>query len=192
MKKWLGCSGFVDDQRGVTAVEFALVAPVLFLFIFGIIEFSQIMFTKSVMEGSTNITSRLGKTGYVESGKSREDMLRALLVERTSGILDPEKIEIQTLVYDSFKDIGKAEPFTDSNGNGQWDIGEAFVDVNGDGVWNSDLGKAGLGGAGDIVVYKVAYNWPIQTPVMNEFLGDVHGNLPLRVSVVVRNEPYEH
>lgn len=28
------------------------------------------------------------------------------------------------------------EPFTDTNGNGQWDIGEPFTDVNGNGKWD--------------------------------------------------------
>ena len=50
---------------------------------------------------------------------------------------------METLVYDSFEDIGKPEPLTDDNGNGSWDDGEAFIDVNGNGVWDEDMGEAG-------------------------------------------------
>lgn len=179
------------NEEGATAVEFALIAPVLILLMFGIIEFSFIMFTKATMEGATSVTSRLGKTGYVESGMTRQDMLVQLLTERTYGILDPEQIEVTTLVYERFGDIGRPEPLTrDENGNGRYDGGDQYQDINGNGQWDDDLGLAGLGGAGDIVVYKVHYPWHVKTPVMSTFLVNADGYFPLDVSVVVRNEPY--
>lgn len=181
------------QESGATAIEFAMVVPVLILLMFGIIEFSVIMFTRATMEGATSVSSRLGKTGYREEGISREQMLTNLLVEKTNGVLDPDKIEIVTLVYESFGDIGRPEPLTvDINGNGAYDAadGDAYQDINGNGAWDRDLGEAGLGKAGDIVVYKVHYPWHVMTPVMSNILGDDNGNYPLDVSVVVRNEPY--
>lgn len=185
----------VRDADGVVTLEFALILPVFLLLLFGIIEFSVIMFTKSVMEGATNVTSRLGKTGYTQEGMSRQEMLISILEQRSQGILDPELIEITTLVYDSFSDIGKAEPLiVDVNGNGIYDPadGDIYQDINGNGQWDADIGAAGLGGAGDIVVYRVHYPWSIKTPVMNTLIGDENGVFPLDVSVVVRNEPYTH
>lgn len=182
----------IKEENGATALEFALVAPVFFLLMFGIIEFSLVMFTKSVMEGATSMTSRLGKTGYTEAGISRQQTLIDLMVEKSQGILDPDKIEITTLIYKSFNSIGDAEPYTDSNGNGNWETGEAFNDVNGNGQWDDDMGKAGLGGAGDIVVYKVHYPWQVKTPVINAMLNNSEGYMPLDVNVVVRNEPYQN
>ena len=52
-------------NEGVTAIEFALLAPVLLLLVMGIIEFSVIMFVSVMLEGSTDMTARLGSTGYV-------------------------------------------------------------------------------------------------------------------------------
>lgn len=183
-----------DDESGATTLEFALVAPVFFMLLFGIVEYSVILFSKSVMEGATTTTARLGKTGFMEEGKSRQDMLMELLKQRSYGLLDPEKIEITTLVYESFSQIGAAEPLpVDVNGNGNYDPagGDQYQDINGNGQWDSDLGQAGLGGGGDIVVYKVHYPYHVQTPVMSSFLGDRDGNMPIDVSVVVRNEPYD-
>lgn len=188
----MGNRNVFAQENGSAAVEFALVSPIFFLLIFGIIELSLIMFSKSVMEGATSMTSRLGKTGYSEDGLSRQQTLINLLVSQSNGVLDPEKVEITTLIYKSFSSIGSPEPFTDKNGNGTWDSGEIFTDTNGNGAWDEDMGKAGLGNAGDIVVYKVHYPWPIKTPIMNRFLGDKDGNMPLDVHVVVRNEPYEN
>lgn len=180
-----------SNRDGVTAVEFAIVAPVLMFLFMGIVEFSTIMFAKSVMEGATNISSRLGKTGYVEAGKSREQMIVELLEQQSNGILDSAKIEITTLVYQNFSDIGAPEPFTDLNGNGARDENENFVDINGNGNWDNDMGQAGLGGAGDIVVYNVDYPWAVMTPGLSHVLANEDGNMPLHVSIVVRNEPYD-
>lgn len=181
------------DAEGATTLEFAMVMPVFLLVLFGIIEFSIILFTKSVMEGATSITSRLGKTGYAEAGQNRKDMLISLLHEKTNGILDPDRIEIETLVYENFSDISRPEPLiVDVNGNGRYDPadGDVYQDINGNGQWDEDLGEAGLGKAGDIVVYRVHYPWSVKTPVMSSFLANENGYYPLDVSVVVRNEPY--
>ncbi|MDP2959929.1 MAG: hypothetical protein Q8N71_00770, partial [candidate division Zixibacteria bacterium] len=32
--------------------------------------------------------------------------------------------------------LGEGEPFTDSNGNGNWDVADTYTDLNGNGVWN--------------------------------------------------------
>lgn len=179
-------------DNGSTAIEFALIAPVFLLLVFGALEFSIIMFTKSTMEGATNVTARLGKTGYVAEGATREDMLKALLVERSNGVLAPEKIEVETLVYESFDQIDAPEPLTvDLNGNGSYDAGDDYQDINGNGQWDADLGSAGLGGPGDIVVYTIRYPWHLKTPVMSQLIGDDDGNFPITSSVVVRNEPYD-
>lgn len=183
----------LKNEEGATMVEFAMIMPVFILLIFGLIEFSVIMFTKATMEGATSITSRLGKTGHMEEGMTRQQMLINLLTEKTSGILDPDLIEVTTLVYESFSDIGQSEPLmVDVNGNGQHDAsdGDVYQDINGNGQWDDDLGQVGLGGSGDIVVYKVHYPWTIKTPVMSSFLTNAEGYFPLDVSVVVRNEPY--
>lgn len=190
----LGIFKIRQDERGSTIVEFALVSPVFILLLFGIVEFSTIQFAKATMEGATSITSRLGKTGYSENGSTRQEMLIQLLEQKSMGILDPELIEITTLVYDSFSDIGQSEPLSkDVNSNGYFDAsdGDTYQDINGNGQWDVDLGEAGLGGSGDIVVYKVHYPWHVHTPVMNQLLVDESGSFPLDVSVVVRNEPYD-
>ena len=72
---------------------------------------------------------------------------------------------METLVYESFADIGEPEPFTDQDGNAGYNSGEPFVDVNGNGQWDEDMGEAGLGGPSDVVVYRLSYDWGIDHPV---------------------------
>ena len=97
------------------------------------------------------------------------------------------QVDLDTLVYSSFADIGKPEPFTDENGNGTWDAGEPLTDVNGNAQWDADMGKAGLGGPSDIVVYRLSYDWGLVTPMMRGVLGDSVHHVS---SIAVRNEPY--
>ena len=78
-------------------------------------------------------------------------------------------------------------PSTDDNGNGAWDDGEAFIDVNGNGEWDEDMGEAGLGGGGAVVVYRLTYPWGVVTPILQQASA-----APSRTSPAsrVRNEPF--
>ena len=144
-------------------VEFAIITPVLLLIIMGIIEFSLIMFTWTVMENATANTARLGKTGYYPNGMTQQQAIIQNVQNHTAGLLDPTKITLTALSYSDFSEIGQPEPcITVRCGAGQ--AGVDYDDINGNKQWDSDMGAAGYGGAGDVVVYTVSYPWPIQTP----------------------------
>lgn len=180
---------FRRSEEGVAAIEFAFIAPVLLLFIFGTVEFSLAMFVQSVMEGATTMSSRLGKTGYSESGQSREDTILNALKARAGTFFNPNLVTITSKFYGQFDQIGDAEPYTDTNHNGRYDTGETYSDVNGNGHWDADMGQQGYGDANDIVVYTVTYPWKIQTPLIAKFVNG-NGQLNLRAVAVVKNEPY--
>lgn len=178
---------FLKNDKGVTSLEFAFVAPALLLLTLATVEFSLIMFTNSVMESATTSTARFGKTGYVEEGSTREEQIVANIRNKTAGILDPSKITLTTKVYPMFDDIGAPEPYTDSNGNGSYNTGEPFSDINGNGNWDSDMADEGAGDANDVVVYTVSYPWPIFTPFLSAIMGSVY---TINTRTVVKNEPY--
>jgi Flp pilus assembly protein TadG len=46
------------DERGASALEFALTAPVFFLFIFGIIEFGLLLWTQLGLQHGTEMAAR--------------------------------------------------------------------------------------------------------------------------------------
>lgn len=176
----------INDVTGVTAVEFALIAPTFILMIAAIIEFSLIMYVSGVMEGAITASSRFGKTGYVAAGSTRQEQIIASVASRSSGLLDAQSIKVNTKVYPSFDSISQEEPFIDTNKNGVRDVGEVFTDVNGNGNWDS-AGVVGLGNANDIVLYTIYYPWVIHTPIIANFFG---GTLWLSSRTVVKNEPY--
>jgi hypothetical protein len=177
------------ERSGITALEFGLAAPVVTLSVAGLIELSMVLFVTTLMEGGLREASRYGITGYIPPGTTREDRIKEVLSDATIGLIDIEAAEILTKIYPSFADVGKPEPFTDSNSNGSYDAGEPYTDVNGNGQWDADMGEAGLGGPGAIVVYQISADWTLLTPLLVPFMG-TDGKMRLSASVAVRNEPY--
>jgi Flp pilus assembly protein TadG len=175
------------DDGGVTAMEFAFVGPVLVFGMVGILEVAMVIFIGSSIEAAVIEASRFGITGGANPGVSRQERVLQIVGDRTYGLVDMDEVTIDTLVYESFADIGQPEPFTDLNANAVWDEGEPFTDVNGNGTWDADMGTVGLGGPSDVVVYRVRYAWGIITPMMRAVLG---GERAMQSSVAVRNEPF--
>ena len=180
-------ASFARGNDGVTTVEFALTAPVMLLLVMGIIEFSLISFTFSIMEGATSYTARYGKTGHTAPGSSRQEQIVANIRHLTGGMLSADQINITTKVYSAFDKVGDPEPFTDTNNNLSYDNGEPFSDINGNSQWDPDMGSVGLGNANDVVVYTVSYPWIINTPIINTIIGSPYN---ITVRTVVKNEPY--
>ena len=174
------------DRRGAAAVQFAVLAPALLLMVVGSFEVAIALFVSGTMESAVLAASRYGVTGFTENGVSREDRIRQIIADRTLGFVDMDTAEIRTLVYSSFAQIGEPEPFTDENGNGAHDAGEPFNDVNGNGQWDDDMGTAGLGGPGDIVLYDIAY----ETGSITRLFTPIFGRIVHRAAVAVRNEPF--
>ena len=154
-----------------------------------IMEFSGIMFVQTLLEGSAREASRYGITGFTQPGVSRDEQILADRRRRTPTASSiSTSCEMETLVYENFGDVGQPEPFTDQNANDAYDAGEPFNDVNGNGAWDEDMGAAGLGGPGDVVVYRMSYDWSIIIPMFRPFFGDA---ITLQANIAVRNEPFE-
>ena len=176
----------IKNDDGSSAVEFAFAAPVLILAIFGSLELLIVLFVGSTLESAVLDASRFGITGGAQAGVTREEQVLAIIEDRTMGMVDMSEATIDTLTYSSFDDVGKPEPYTDSNANGSYDLGEPFTDINANSQWDNDMGAVGLGGPGDIVIYRVSYQWGMITPLFEPMIGQITHTS----SVVVRNEPY--
>lgn len=173
-------------EEGASALEFALIALPLFSLIIGFFEFAIMTLTGSVLESAALEAARFGATGTVPGGMTREERMLQIVEDRTYGLVDMDKLEIDTLVYTGFDKIGQPESYDDANGNGQFDDGEDYQDVNGNGSWDADQGRTGLGAADEIVVYRLDYPWQPLTP----FMAPITEGSVLSSSIPVRNEPF--
>lgn len=180
--------GLWKKREGSAAIEFALLAPVFFYLVFAVIEIFAFMLTQSILESAVRNSARSGLTGYTPSGLDRATYI-SQQVENEVFFVDPDNIQMETLIYSNFADINQPEPFVDENTDGFYDVGEPYTDINGNGAWDSDMGLAGLGGAGDIVVYRVSYLWNFMTPLIGDMMSP-SGSIEISSSAVVRNEPF--
>ncbi len=184
-----GRSCLRTDRRGSAAVDFAILAPVLVLLLIGILEIASLLLTQSLLQTAVGDAARSGIVGAGSAGLSREEVVRRAAERLGGSLIRADRLHLETLVYPSFSDIGRPEPFTDVNGNGRHDPGEPFTDVNGNGRWDADMGRAGLGGPNDVVLYRVRYDWEPMTPLFRAVLPD-GGRLVLTAAHAVRNEPF--
>jgi len=184
-------AGVLRCTAASAAVEFALAAPILFLLIVGMFEIAMVMFISVTVEGGLREAARFGITGAAPVGLTRQQQIMNILDAHTLGLIDIATATITFKAYDSFGDIGQPEPFNDiSPANGIYDLGEPFTDLNGNSQWDADRGVDGVGNAGEIVLYKINYDWLLFTPIIANMLtgGDA---LHMSASVAVRNEPFE-
>ena len=181
---------FHRDDCGSPSVEFAFAAMPLVLMVIGTLEFGMVMFTSTLMESGLRDAARFGITGQVPDGQSRLERILEIIEDRTIGLVDMSNADVEVMVYDSFNDVGRGEDFVDGNANGVYDAGETYTDENANGQWDADIGAAGAGGSGEIVVYRMQYAWPLLTPLVGHVIGS-EGHFTLRSAIAVRNEPWE-
>jgi hypothetical protein len=178
------------QRSGAAIIEFAIVAPVLFLFLIGILETGLIFFTSSVLEGATNIGARIGKTGF-SAGMTREAYIRSEVQRLSGGFLDPANLTITMLAYDSFTHIGQPEPcILPPQPPCPGTAGVNFIDTNHNGQWDEDQGRTDAGQHGEIVLYRVNYPWALFTPLMSAIMGDPTGHINITSIATVRNERF--
>jgi len=182
-------TAILADRRGATAVEFAVVAPVLIALLLGLFEFSLLLTADLTLESAVSEAARFGITGRSLGATTREEAIRAVLERRAGSLLDPDRLALETLVYPDFASIGQPEPFVDADGDGVHDPGEVYVDLNGNGRWDADMGLAGLGGPNAVVLYRARYPWRFVTPLLRAFFPP-DGTVELVAAMAVRNEPF--
>lgn len=180
---------FRSSEDGATAVEFAIIAPVLIFLTFAIVE-SGIAFAADILlKNATYDAARTGRTGFVSEDSTQDSTVKEKIRSQAGVLMDVDKLVITSLSYKGFDVLGKPEPFTDKNGNGVRDDGENFTDVNGNGVYDKDQGASGYGGTAQVVLYTVTYPWTFHTPVLKQIVGN-NGTVELTATAVVQNEPY--
>jgi Flp pilus assembly pilin Flp len=99
------------DRRGAALVEFALIAPLLFLFVFGIIEFGRAVMVQQIITNASREGARLGvldgstksdviseTVDYLKSaslGAATDDWINVPLAPEASGFGDSITVEVE-------------------------------------------------------------------------------------------------
>ena len=184
MRRALGRLG--RDERGVTIVETAVVLPVFIVLMLGLFDLVHTAAVRGVLQGAMQMAAR---NSTLESGQTTGSTIDAYVQSQVTPVIgNGGTFTSSRLSYSDFSSVGKAEPYTDTNGNGQYDKGECFYDINGNGTWDSDMGKGGQGAADAAVLYTMTVSYHRMFP-MAKLLG-WSANQTITAATVLRNQPY--
>ena len=171
------------DTRGATLIEFAIVSPVMLLLIMGLCDLCYRAYAQSILTGAVQ---RSARDATIEGSADSLDTLDARVFAAVKQVSQKATWSSTRKTYRAFADVAP-EPFTDSNGNNKYDMGECFSDINGNKVWDADPGKTGQGNANDVTVYTMTVNYPRLFPLQ------VAGFTPMQTisaKTILKNQPY--
>ncbi|MDP3550554.1 MAG: pilus assembly protein [Novosphingobium sp.] len=151
------------DKRGVTTIEFALVAPVFLMVIVGCLDLGQMVYAKGVLDGAVEKAAR---DSSLETGDT--SLADGMVKNTITKVLPNATVSSTRKSYFDFTNANKGEDLDDENGDGECSEDESFTDLNGNDRWDEDLGEDGNGGANDVIVYTVtvAYDPVFAVPLV--------------------------
>lgn len=149
-------------QKGSAAVEMAFIAPVLFLLLMAVFEFSIIFFTSLTMQYAVREGSRYAITGQSDRDPAASNRQRYLAI------------------IQSIKD----------NSVGMYDSVNPVITVNNTTYATANAYSATMfGGPDDVVVIRLDCSWRIVTPMIGAMFPN--GTLKFSVATTMRNETYQ-
>ncbi|MGN6147529.1 MAG: TadE/TadG family type IV pilus assembly protein [Rhizomicrobium sp.] len=165
-----------DGKKGSAAIEFAMIAPVLFLFLFGIIETGVIFFGSAMLQNATDDTARQIRTGTLSGTLKQADLVKQICSEVTGLISKSDctkNLQVDLRSYSSF-------------------TGSSYVSVTkSDGT--VDPAKLTVDTAADckVVLFRSFYPWKVMTPLMSTLIANTKVGIYLLSSAsAFRTEPY--
>ena len=164
-------------RAGTAAIEFAAIAPVLALFLFGIIETGVIFFAQSTLQNAADDAARLVRTGQAQSQGMTRSQYVAQICSEMSGLVSSSNCAANLQVdMESFSDFSSASYNNVLNKNGSL---------------NNNQMEYLTGSACDVVLVRAFYPWTIMTPFMAPLLENMpNGQYLLAAAEAFRNEPY--
>jgi Flp pilus assembly protein TadG len=178
-------------DRGVTVVEFAMVAPMLLLLLLTVIDLGFMLTTQSLLDGAARAAARLIRTGQVQTSGSPIATFQNLLCSDLSPVMSTSTCQsnviFQVQVFTNFSGVSFTPCTQTTNPNAAGYCG--FT--------------AGI--AGQIVGVQATYNYPFMVPWISGCLtggscwfaaGSADGSnagtgtVPLMSTVIFMNEPF--
>jgi len=130
------------NERGTTAVEFALVLPIFALLLMGIIDFGRYYFVQHTVQYATREGTRLGLVGGTMGELDRTGSIIQKIKDNAGIAINPAELSIS---------IFPITGYTDPTG---WE------------------GTQNAGGPGDFIRVRTKYTYHFLTPFIGDFFAD--------------------
>jgi len=167
-------SGFLGNRRGATAVEFALIAAPLIFILMATLDLALVFLVSTSLNAATIKAAREIKTGQTQHSGQTQAAFAGQVCSNMGWLASqcPSSISVSVQSFSSFSAATMPSP------------------VN-NGVFNPSGLTFNLGNAGDIVLVKVYYQWPLVTPFFSTPLQTLsNGDALIIATAIFRNEPY--
>ncbi|SEN23899.1 TadE-like protein [Sphingomonas gellani] len=177
-----------SDRRGITIVEFAIVAPVMCLFLVGSFDIAHTLYLQAALQGIVQKTAR--DSGLETATPDIQAALDKKVERQVLMLMNKAKVSFERRSYRTFAAASNKTPedYTDTNGDGRCDDNEPYVDANNNKMWDSDGGNGAQGGAKDKTVYTVTARYARLLP-LNHFI-NVPADQVIVAKTVLQNQPY--
>mgnify|MGYP000865335128 CR=1 FL=1 len=167
---------FLKDTRGVAALEFAMLGPPFFLLLLSMFEVGMTYTADTLLQNAVNETSRMIRTGQVQSDATMTPQkFRDMVCERISILLAcDENLKIDVREFTSFGGTGFSDPLT-SGGTFRPDTDFRFEP----------------GQPCSVVLVRAFYSWTPITPGLGDAMANMsNGAHLLQATAAIRNEPF--
>lgn len=162
-------------QRGVTAIEFAMVAPPFFALMLAIFEVGIMLFSEYVIENGVGNAARMIRTGEVQTQPMNATEFKALVCGNLADYLDcATRLHVDVRAFADFDAVVLPAPLTAE--------GELSPDVT------SDMFDPG--DPYEVVVVRVYYAWSLFAPGITLMSNMADSQRLLAAGAAFRNEPY--
>jgi len=166
---------FRAERKGSAAVEFAMTAPLFFALLFAILDVAMIFFAGQTLETATQASARLILTGQAQSGNYTAAQFKTDFCNNIFALISCQTgVSVDVQSYSSFASISPTDPCAS-------------------GSFSSSSFGYNPGNAGDVVVVRAFYQWPIFVPTFgfNPSSPCLTGSKYLLTSTAAfRNEPF--
>lgn len=166
---------YAEDKRGVAAVEFALIATPFFFLIFGLLEVCLLFIMSAVLDHGLGEAAREIRTGQFQSGSSADlATFKQSVCDELFALMEcGDKLQIDVKTFTSFGATSAPNA------------------LKMDGTLDTTGFSFSPGGANEIVVVRVFYEWDLITPILSAPLANMSENRHLiQVTTAFRNEPF--
>jgi Flp pilus assembly protein TadG len=164
---------FGVDENGATAVEFGIVAVPFIALMFAILETAIVFFAGQLLETAVGDTARVIRTGQAQEDGMSDTEFKTAVCSLMFSLINCDGLTIDVRTIPTFDSAPLAVVLDED--------GELVVD---------DFAYQ-IGEAGDIVVVRVLYEWPVFVTALGSDLGTLgNGNHLLSATAVFKNEPF--
>lgn len=173
-RPWAAIEQFLRCEQGSPAVEFALVAAPFIGLMVAILQVGLVYFAQEALESAVEQTARLVLTGKAASSGMTQSQFATALCNNSPGLFTCANFMIDLEPAASFSAANVSQPTLTFNAQGQ--------------VTNTWQYNTGV--AGEIMVMRVMYEWPVLLgPLSFNLANEPNNKLLIMATSVFRNEP---